>query len=306
MKSNEKGLFVVLEGIDGSGKTTTLQRVAEELTNRGHDVVSTFEPGDSKLGSELRRLIMDNSNLTTEAELFLFLADRAEHVGKVIKPALNRGAIVLCDRYIMSTLVYQGLNSSLDLSLSYIKDLNTLATGELVPDITFLFDIDPRIALERKERQGLRNRLDSSSLPYLTQLREDFTSVKNFLEEEEEYITYINANNPQTSIVEVIVEDICSIIDSRKYLESMLESDPPVHIGDHINDSINDIISQDVNSISDDIDTIIDDSIGDNIGEKNTLNQDENILSPNVNNISQNISIIGNPVNTIGTNVIEC
>jgi dTMP kinase len=162
-------MFVTLEGPEGAGKSTALRSMAEALRTRGFEVVPTREPGGSPIGPEVRRLLLDGGDLSREAELFLFLADRTEHVYKVIRPALERGAIVLCDRYGDSTVVYQGHARGGDLTL--LRSLNTLATGGLVPGLTLLLDLPAEAGLARITQP---DRLDREPLAFHQAVRQGF------------------------------------------------------------------------------------------------------------------------------------
>ena len=144
-----RGVFITLEGIDGCGKSTQFKMLADALSNRGLEVVVTREPGGTVLGERMRAVLLSNEsrNLAPAAELFLMAADRAQDVAEVIKPALEAGRVVISDRYADSTVAFQGYGRGLDLDI--INDVNRLATGGLTPDITILFDLDPRQAQER-------------------------------------------------------------------------------------------------------------------------------------------------------------
>lgn len=144
-----RGVFITLEGIDGCGKSTQFKMLAEALSNRGLEVVVTREPGGTVLGERMRAVLLSNEsrNLAPAAELFLMAADRSQDVAEVIRPALESGVVVISDRYADSTVAFQGYGRGLDLDI--IDDVNRLATGGLTPDITILFDLDPRQAQAR-------------------------------------------------------------------------------------------------------------------------------------------------------------
>lgn len=162
-----KPLFIVLEGPDASGKSTQLGLVSEKLSERGIPLITTREPGGTPLGQELRRLLLSPTvNLRPLTELLLMVADRHEHVEEVIRPALAAGNWVLCSRYTLSTLAYQGHGRGLPLDL--IEELNELATGGLEPDYTFLLDLPPQVAYERTRE---RDRFEGESLDFFTQVR---------------------------------------------------------------------------------------------------------------------------------------
>jgi len=153
--------FIVFEGGEGSGKSTQAKALNSRLRKLGFDVVLTHEPGGTLLGNKLRRWVKWGREVTLPSELFLFLAARSQLVAKVIRPALARGYIVICDRFAASTIAYQGYGRGIDLSL--LESLNDFATDGLVPDLTVLLDLDAEAGLGRKRR-----RWDSFE-------REDFT-----------------------------------------------------------------------------------------------------------------------------------
>ncbi|MBR4673412.1 MAG: dTMP kinase [Victivallales bacterium] len=137
-----KGLFITFEGMDCSGKTTQMERLASWLRQRGRDVLCTREPGGTPMAESIRSLLLSRNNgetVTPEAELLLFGAARAQHVANVIAPFVNGGGIVLCDRFYDSTTAYQGYARGLD--LDFIKELNCFCCGTCTPDLTFLFEL---------------------------------------------------------------------------------------------------------------------------------------------------------------------
>lgn len=146
-----QGLFVTVEGVEGSGKTTITQMLAHWLTQKGLPIIVTSEPGSTLLGKKIRELLTTIEERTAWAEAFLFLADRTEHVSKVILPALERGEIVLCDRFIDSTIAYQAFG--LGLNLERLMELNRIATNGLTPDLTLLLDLDPKVGLSRSQKK---------------------------------------------------------------------------------------------------------------------------------------------------------
>jgi len=154
----KQGNLISFEGIEGCGKSTQIKLAAEFLERQGFQVLLTREPGATPMGQEIRRLLL-SPDFSPEAvtELFLYLADRREHVRKVIKPHLEQGCLVLVDRYVDSTWVYQGYARNGDLEL--VTRLNKLVTGGLFPRRTFLLDCPPELGLQRAKR---RNRIDGS------------------------------------------------------------------------------------------------------------------------------------------------
>lgn len=136
------GLFISFEGGDGAGKTTQLSRLAEWVTRAtGRDVVCTREPGGTELGRSLRQVLLHGAEIDARTEALLFAADRAHHVASLIRPALARGAVVLTDRYLDSSVAYQG--GGRELSAQQVEDLSLFATDHLLPEVTVLLDLDP-------------------------------------------------------------------------------------------------------------------------------------------------------------------
>ncbi len=142
-----RGLFITVEGVEGSGKTTVTDTLAQWLRQQGLSVLVTAEPSHTPLGERLREILLHEDERTPWAEAFLFLADRAEHTAKIIRPALEQGELVLCDRFADSTLAYQGFGLGLPLTL--LMELNRIATNGLTPDLTLLLDVAPEIGLQR-------------------------------------------------------------------------------------------------------------------------------------------------------------
>lgn len=172
------GLFITFEGIDGSGKSTQLRLCTERLTSRGITAVATREPGGTAAGAAIRQLLLQHREprLVAEAELLLYAADRAQHVQQVIRPALDGGSIVLCDRFADATEAYQGYGRGLDLEL--IARLNEVATGGLVPDATLVFDLDlPEAARRLRSRGDESNRFDDEAAEFHARVREGYRRI---------------------------------------------------------------------------------------------------------------------------------
>lgn len=165
------GLFVTFEGGEGSGKSTQVARLAARLRALGHDPLVTREPGGTALAEGIRALLLDPAlQPGALSEAFLLAASRADLVAQVIRPALAAGRIVLCDRYTDSTLAYQGGGRGIDTAL--LAAWNRAATGDLVPDLTLLFDLDPALGLERRgSAPAATNRLDRETLEFHRRVR---------------------------------------------------------------------------------------------------------------------------------------
>jgi dTMP kinase len=164
-------MFVTLEGPEGAGKSTVQGLLAARLRELGRDVLTTREPGSGEVGRAVREVLLHGGDLEPLTELFLFLADRAEHVAKTIMPALAKGTVVLCDRHADSTVVYQGYGRGLD--VEKLRELNAMATQGLRPDVTLLLDIDPALGLQRTQD---KDRLDSEPIEFHHRVRQGFLS----------------------------------------------------------------------------------------------------------------------------------
>lgn len=140
MTDESSGLFVVLEGGDGSGKSTQVARLADRVREEGRDVVTTFEPGSTALGAQIRRLLLDGGAVDARTEALLMAADRAAHVEQVVRPAIERGAVVVSDRFTPSSIAYQGLGRGL--GAEWIEELSAWATRGLDPDLVVVLDVD--------------------------------------------------------------------------------------------------------------------------------------------------------------------
>jgi dTMP kinase len=177
------GRFITFEGPEGGGKTTQIERLGRRLENEGYLVLETREPGGTVIGRELRAMLLmpERPPLVPQAEALLMIADRAQHVAEVIRPALAAGMVVISDRHADSTLAHQGFGGGLDLAA--LEAINQFATGGLVPDLTMLMDIDVRAGLDRK-RKGFAagdgeelNRIDLRALSYHQRVRDGFLAL---------------------------------------------------------------------------------------------------------------------------------
>jgi dTMP kinase len=202
------GVFVTFEGGEGSGKTTQLKLLANHLRALGNEVIETRDPGGTTIGKEIRTLLLspESAPMSVAAELLLYEASRAQLVREVLAPALARGAIVLCDRFIDSTLAYQGFGRGLDLNL--IRQLNQLATEGLTPDLTVLLDLDPAIGLLRCGRSSSaesssQDRIEAEPLHFHQRVREGYLALARA---EPDRIRVIDAG-PSMAVIETAVLD---------------------------------------------------------------------------------------------------
>ena len=161
----KKGCFITMEGVDGSGKTTQLQLTARYLLDRGYEVVTTREPGGTKLAERIRNVVLDaDAAVNPRTEVLLYLAARAEHVEKVIRPALEAGKIVLCDRFDDSTMVYQGFVRGIE--ISKVQDLCKFAADNVQPELTILLDAAPEALLQRRADRDVKKRLEQEGMDF--------------------------------------------------------------------------------------------------------------------------------------------
>ncbi len=206
--------FITFEGGDGSGKTTQLKALEGYLTERGKSCIATREPGGTSLGNLIRQVLLEvgKQPITSPTELFLYLADRAQHIHEVIIPAIKQGKVILCDRHTDSTLAYQGYGRGIDLGL--LRSLNDIASQGIEPDLTFLFDCPVEIGLSRTaQRQsqattgaGREDRFEREKVEFHERVREGFLELARA---EPHRFRIIDA----TRSVEEIAREIENVID---------------------------------------------------------------------------------------------
>ena len=196
----QQGLFITFEGADGCGKTTQIKLIDEYLRNKGYKTLLTREPGAKGLGEKIREILLNyEGEVSSRCESFLFLADRAQHVDCIIKPALKDGVIVLCDRHTDSTVAYQGYGRGLD--IEEIKKLNNLATGGLKPDLTIVFDVDIETSQSRVGKN--KDRMESAGIEFFKKVREGFLEIAK---EEPQRVKVIDSSDTIENIHKKVVE----------------------------------------------------------------------------------------------------
>jgi len=189
--------------MDGCGKTTQLNLLASYLKEKGYDVIITREPGSVGLGEKIREILLNyDGEVSSNAEAFLFLADRAQHIDTLVKPSVEAGEIVLCDRHTDSTIAYQGYGRGVD--IGQIKMLNKLATNGLVPDLTFVFDIDVETSALRVGKN--KDRMESAGVEFHSKVREGYLALAK---DEPQRVKVINAMDS----IENIFSQVKSIFD---------------------------------------------------------------------------------------------
>jgi dTMP kinase len=173
----KRGFFLSFEGIEGCGKTTQLRGLARRLRALGYLVVETREPGGSPISEQIRAVLLDpkNQGMDPRCELLLFLAVRAQHVDEIIRPALEKGAVVLCDRFTDATVAYQGCARRLGAAL--VARLNRFATSGVLPDLTLFLDVPVALGLTRKKKTGYLDRLDRESAGFHKAVRNGYIRI---------------------------------------------------------------------------------------------------------------------------------
>jgi dTMP kinase len=169
--------FITLEGPEGSGKTSHTEALAKHLVSLGWNVLHTREPGGTSIGDQIRDVLgsLENTAMRPSTEFLLFSASRAQHVEEVIRPHLETGGVVVCDRYFDSSLAYQGYGHGLDLEA--LRQITRFATGGLIPDLTLLLDIPVEDGLKRRQEGGSWNRLDAYALEFHRRVREGYLAL---------------------------------------------------------------------------------------------------------------------------------
>jgi dTMP kinase len=201
------GVFIAFEGGEGAGKSTQLRRLQEELAARGHDVVVTREPGATPAGAKIRSLLLDpaTGGLAPRAEAMLYAADRAQHVATVIRPALDGGAVVLTDRYVDSSLAYQGAGRELD--VEEVARLSRWATEGLRPDLVVLLDVDPVVGLARAGSEP--DRIESESLEFHQRVRDGFLHLA---EDDPERYLVVPADQPPEDVFAAVLARVTALV----------------------------------------------------------------------------------------------
>ncbi len=192
----KKAFFITFEGIDGSGKTTQAKRLYLRLKKQGIPVILTSEPGGTSVGSHIRKILLSENSISSLSELFLYAADRAQHIKEVIEPLLKSGFWIISDRFSDATVAYQGYGRGID--LEFINMINKRICGYIKPDITFLLDCRPEIALRRLKR---KDRFEREDLSFHYRVRDGYLSIAK---KDRERIIVIDAERDVEKIEEEI------------------------------------------------------------------------------------------------------
>ena len=203
-----RGLFLTLEGIDGCGKTTQAARLADALEAAGYDVVRLREPGGTDISEKIRGLLLDPSNaeMCPECELLLYEASRAQLVRQVIAPALERGAIVVCDRFFDSTLAYQ--EAARGLSSEVVRSANALGSCGVIPDRTVVLDLDPTLALSRATAGGA-DRLEAEGIAFQGRVRDGYLRL---VDEEPARVRLVDAAGTPDEVYSALLDALADVL----------------------------------------------------------------------------------------------
>jgi dTMP kinase len=173
----QKGLFITVEGTDGSGKTTQIKLMEKNFKEMGYDVILSREPGGTRISEIIRDLILDpeNKEINPLTEMILYAASRAQHVMEVIRPAIDQGKVVICDRFVDSSYAYQGCGRGVDLKI--VADVNRVAIDGVMPDITFFLDIDPEVAIKRRIDATGADRIEQEKIDFHYRVYEGYKKM---------------------------------------------------------------------------------------------------------------------------------
>lgn len=208
-----QGLFLSLDGIDGTGKSTQCRKLAEWFRTRGHVVTECTDPGGTAVGTAIREILLaQRHSLRLSCEALLFMASRAQLVGDVIRPALQTGQVVICDRFTLANVVYQGHAGGLDVPT--LRDIGRFATGGLEPDLTIVLDLPVEVAQGRRDTRAIRDdRIESRDVGYHRRVREGFLVEA---QRQPERIRVIDAQADISTVHQRIVEEVSRVMAARE------------------------------------------------------------------------------------------
>ena len=212
MIEQKRGFFFTFEGIDGCGKSTQLELSSRALKAKGFDCVVTREPGGTPISTKIRELLLspDNKEMCMQTECLLYMAARAQHVREVIVPAVDRGGIVLCDRFEQATFAYQGHGRGL--STEFLREINKFATGGQTPDLTFIFDISVELSQKRLNSIGKgRDRLESEGARFFEKVRQGYL---NAAAADPKKIVVLDGSKTVGELSEEVLDILCGYIET--------------------------------------------------------------------------------------------
>lgn len=208
-----KGLLIVFEGPDGSGKTTVLEKVYKKLLQDGYDIYKFREPGGTEISEKIREIILDNDNIKMSArcEALLYAASRAQLVEEKLRPLLEKGSIILCDRFVMSSILYQGIGRGL--GVDEVKNINDFAIGEIKADLTLFLNIDYKTAIDRKRRNFVSDRLENEDDSFHKKTYDGYIDLSKKFKDE---IIQIDANKDVETVVNNCLDVIKTYLKEKK------------------------------------------------------------------------------------------
>lgn len=214
-----KGIFIALEGPDGSGKSSIANLISEYLEKKGVDFIFTREPGGTSIGEDIRKIILDNDNIDmkAETEALLYAASRAQHVHEKIKPALDAGKIVICERFLLSSLAYQGVGR--ELGVERVKMINEFGISDVYPDLTLFFHIDPETALLRKTVQDKGDRLELEGNKFHDRV---YKGYMDLIKKYPENIKIIDASESKEKVLEKSIFEIEKMLKKRRKMMKLI------------------------------------------------------------------------------------
>lgn len=208
-----KGYFITLEGPDGSGKSTVASKICELLIKDGFEVVHTREPGGIEIAEQIRNVILDPKNTAMDAktEALLYAASRRQHLVERVLPAVQQGKIVICERFIDSSLAYQGFGRQI--GMEEVLSINLFAIDNTYPDMTIYLDVDEKVGLDRLKDREFKDRLDQESIDFHHRVKDGYQKV---LEKFKDRITIVDASKPLDEVVENTYKVILGLINGNR------------------------------------------------------------------------------------------
>ena len=208
-----KGLFITFEGPDGSGKTSVATAVCEKLSQMGYDVIHTREPGGIAISEDIRNIILDPKNTMMDAktEALLYAASRRQHLMEKVFPAVKKGKIVICERFLDSSLAYQGYGRNL--GFDEVLSINLFAIDNTYPDMTIYLDVDEEIGLSRLSDRAFKDRLDQESIEFHHRVSEGYREV---LKRFKDRITIIDASKSKEEVIDASMKEILKLINDQR------------------------------------------------------------------------------------------
>ena len=206
----KKGYFITFEGPDGSGKTTVCNAVYQRLKDMGYDVVHTREPGGIEIAEKIRDIILDPQNVMMDAktEALLYAASRRQHLVEKVIPSIEDGKVVICERFVDSSLAYQGFGR--ELGFDEVLSINKFAIGDYFPDMTVYLDVDEKTGLERIKDRAFKDRLDQESIDFHHRVNEGYQKVIDVFKDR---VSIVDASKPLDSVIEDALSRVKELID---------------------------------------------------------------------------------------------